>query len=87
MRDVKKTKVGVVVSRKMNKTAVVAVSRRSLEKTFKKYMKHVSIFKAHDEKNECKVGDQVEISEGRPVSKEKRWRVQKILVRAESAEA
>jgi small subunit ribosomal protein S17 len=82
----RKVRVGTVIGHKMNKTAVVAVERRALDKTFKKYLKRMNKFKVHDEKNESKVGDRVQIVETRPISKEKRWRLQKILVKGESVE-
>lgn len=78
-RGIRKTRIGVVVSDKMNKTAVVAVERLVKHPTYKKYIKRTSKFKAHDEKNECKVGDKVKIIETRPLSKTKRWRVVEIL--------
>ncbi len=78
-RGARKTRIGVVVSDKMNKTAVVAVERLVKHPAYKKYIKRTSKFKAHDEKNECKVGDKVKIMETRPLSKTKRWRVVEIL--------
>ncbi len=86
MRSSLKVRVGHVIGNKMDKTAVVAVERRALEKEFKKYMKSVKTFKVHDEKNECRVGDLVQIIETRPVSRTKRWRVQEILKKSEVAE-
>jgi small subunit ribosomal protein S17 len=79
-----KTKVreGVVVSNAMNKTVVVTVSRLVKHPQYKKYVKRRKRFKAHDENNECNVGDRVAIAETRPLSKDKRWRVQKVLERA-----
>ena len=81
-----KVREGIVLSNKMQKTVVVAVERRALNKTFKKYVKAVTKFKVHDEKNEAKVGDHVQIIEGKPISREKRWRLQKILRKKETAE-
>ncbi len=78
-RGIRKTRIGVVVSDKMNKTAVIAVERLVKHPVYKKYIKRTSKFKAHDEKNECKVGDKVKIMETRPLSKTKRWRVVEIL--------
>jgi small subunit ribosomal protein S17 len=86
MKENRKIREGVVVSNKMNKTIVVAVERRAMNAEFKKIMRHVNKFKAHDEKNECRVGDRVQIIETRPISKEKCWRVQKILVRSTGGE-
>lgn len=82
----KKTKVGQVTGRKTDKTAVVSVSRLMQDVTFKKYLKKVRTYKVHDEKNECRLGDQVEIVETRPLSKEKRWKLNKVLVRNEIVE-
>ncbi|MFO1462678.1 MAG: 30S ribosomal protein S17 [bacterium] len=82
----RKTKVGTVVSNKMQKTVTVSVDRLVLHPTFKKYYKRRSTFKAHDEKGQCKVGDQVEIIETRPLSKTKRWAVRAILKKAEGGE-
>ena len=87
MDQVKKTQIGVVVSHKMNKTVLVSVERRTLDQTFKKYRKQISKFKVHDEKSECGVGDKVEIVETRPISKEKKWRVFKVLKKAENVGA
>lgn len=66
---------GKVVSNKMDKTVVVAVTRLFQHPVYKKTVKKVSKFKAHDEKNECKIGDGVKIIETRPLSKDKRWLV------------
>lgn len=83
----KKMKVGIVTGRKTAKTAVVSVSRLTQDPKYKKYLKRVRTYKVHDEKNECQLGDHVEIVETRPLSKEKRWKLQKVLVRGEGAEA
>lgn len=79
----KKIYIGKVVSDKMNKTVIVAVERLVQHPLYKKTVKKLSKFKAHDEKEECKIGDMVSIVEGRPMSKEKRWKVIKIIQRAE----
>jgi small subunit ribosomal protein S17 len=76
-----KTRVGVVTSDKMNKTVVVDVTQMVSHPKYRKPIKRVSRFKAHDEKNECRVGDKVFIIETRPLSRTKRWRVSKILGR------
>lgn len=81
-RGLRKTRVGVVVSDKMDKTVVVAVENLVQHPLYKKTIKRTTKFKAHDEKNECKVGDKVLIMETRPLSKEKRWRVVEILEKA-----
>ncbi|NOX36122.1 MAG: 30S ribosomal protein S17 [Calditrichaeota bacterium] len=78
-RGIRKTRVGVVVSDKMDKTVVVAVERLVKHPLYKKYIKRTKKFKAHDERNECQVGDKVKIMETRPLSKTKRWRVVEIL--------
>jgi small subunit ribosomal protein S17 len=71
----KKVYAGTVVSNKMNKTVVVAVTRLFQHPVYKKTVKRVTKFKAHDEKNTCQIGDVVKIIETRPLSKEKRWLV------------
>jgi small subunit ribosomal protein S17 len=78
----RKIRDGVVVSNKMSKTIVVAVERRAMDPKFKKIRRQLQKFKAHDDKNECRIGDRVQIIETRPLSKDKCWRVQKILARA-----
>ena len=82
----KKTMTGVVVSDKMDKTVVVRVEKIKIHPKFKKHYKVHKKYKAHDEKNECKKGDLVIIQETRPLSKEKRWRVVKILSKREFLE-
>ncbi len=77
-----KTYTGKVVSNKMEKTVVVAVTRQFQHPVYKKTVKKVARFKAHDEKNECGIGDSVKIIETRPTSKDKRWLVLEILNRA-----
>ena len=74
-RNLRKTRVGVVVSDKMDKTIVVAVKDSVQHPLYKKIMKRTVKFKAHDENNECGVGDRVMIMETRPLSKAKRWRL------------
>ena len=81
-RNLRKTRVGVVVSDKMNKTIVVAVKDSVQHPLYKKIMKRTVKFKAHDEKNECGVGDRVEIMETRPISADKRWRLVQIIEKA-----
>jgi small subunit ribosomal protein S17 len=82
-RGRRKVRVGKVVSDKMNKTAVVAVTRLVRHARYGRYVKRTTKFKVHDEKNECHVGDTVRIGETRPLSKEKRWRLLEITKRAE----
>lgn len=74
-------KVGVVTSDKMQKTLVVSVGRVTQHPVFNKIIRKFSKFKAHDEKNEAKVGDKVRIRETRPFSRDKRWRLVEILVK------
>ncbi len=73
---------GTVVSDKMDKTVVVLVERLVKHKYYHKYMRRRARFAAHDEKNECRAGDKVLITESRPLSKSKRWRVSNIVERA-----
>ena len=80
-RNVRKVRVGKVVSDKMNKTVVVAVERKVPHALYNKPMVSTKRFKAHDENNECLIGDTVKIVETRPLSKDKCWRVVKILER------
>ena len=81
-RNLRKTRVGVVVSDKMDKTIVVAVKDSVQHPLYKKIMKRTVTFKAHDETNECGVGDRVEIMETRPISADKRWRLVQIIEKA-----
>ena len=81
-RNLRKTEVGRVVSNKMDKTIVVAVKDSVQHPLYKKIMKRTVKFKAHDEKNECGVGDRVEIMETRPISADKRWRLVQIIEKA-----
>jgi small subunit ribosomal protein S17 len=78
----KTSKVGVVVSNKMQKTVVVAVENRVLHQGYQKYVKQTSKFLAHCEANDCNVGDKVLIEETRPLSKRKRWNVREVISRA-----
>ena len=79
----KPTREGLVVSDKMNKTIVVEVERTTRHPIYGKVLRRSTKFKAHDERNECRTGDQVRIMECRPLSKDKSWRVTDILRRAE----
>ena len=81
----RKQREGVVVSDKMDKTVVVVVSRLVRHEKYRKYLTQRVRYKAHDEKNQCQVGDRVRIIESRPLSHDKRWAVQAILVRKEGA--
>jgi len=82
----RKVREGLVVSDKMDKTVVVAVETRKIHPLYKKAVKVTKKYKAHDADNTCKVGDKVKISETRPLSREKRWRVSEILSDKEMAE-
>jgi len=86
MEEKRKTRFGRVVSDKMDKTVVVAVETPKRHSLYKKTIKRMVKFKAHDEKNECRVGDTVRIIETRPLSKEKRWRVAEIITKGEVVE-
>lgn len=81
-RNLRKTRIGVVVSDKMNKTIVVAVRDNVRHPLYNKIVKKTYKLKAHDENNECKIGDTVKVMETRPLSKDKRWRLVEIVERA-----
>ena len=81
-RSIRKVLQGRVVSDKMQKTIVVEIQQRKLHRLYKKYLTRTKRIKAHDEKNDCKIGDVVRVVETRPLSKEKRWRLLDIVERA-----
>lgn len=81
-RGMKRQVIGVVVSNRMNKTVVVAVERLVKHRMYQKYVKRQTKFSAHDESNSCQIGDTVQITESRPLSRTKRWRVSKIVEKA-----
>ena len=81
-RNLRKTNVGRVVSDKMDKTIVVAIEDSVRHPLYKKIIKRTVKLKAHDENNECRVGDRVRLMETRPLSKDKRWRVAEIIEKA-----
>ncbi len=81
-RNLRKTRVGKVVSNKMQKTIVVAVENHVKHPLYGKIVKRTYKLKAHDENNECNIGDTVKVMETRPLSKEKRWRLVEIVERA-----
>jgi small subunit ribosomal protein S17 len=81
-RGNKKTMIGLVASDKMNKTVVVEVTRRTIHPMYHKYINRRKRYQAHDETNDCHVGDRVLIEECRPMSARKNWRVKQILERA-----
>ena len=81
-RNMRKVVVGKVVSNKMDKTIVVAVEDSVKHKLYNKIVKRTARFKAHDENNECGIGDRVKIMETRPLSKDKRWRLVEIIEKA-----
>ena len=78
-RNLRKTRVGKVVSDKMDKTVVVAIADNVKHPLYKKIIKRTVKLKAHDENNECRIGDRVEVMETRPLSKDKRWRVTTLI--------
>jgi small subunit ribosomal protein S17 len=78
-RNLRKTRVGVVSSNKMDKTIVVKVERKVKHPLYGKFLKKTTSFHAHDEKNECSIGDTVKIMESRPLSKTKRWRLVEVV--------
>ena len=74
-----KVRTGVVISNKMDKTVVVEVSRKVIHPVYKKYVRRRKRFMAHDQENQCRIGDEVLIVETRPLSRHKNWRVRKVL--------
>ena len=81
-RTLRKTRIGIVVSNKMDKTISVAIERKVPHPIYKKYFKKTTKLKAHDEKNECQIGDKVKIMETRPLSLSKRWRLVEVVEKA-----
>ncbi len=81
-RNIRKERIGVVVSNKMDKSITVEIQRRVKHPMYGKFVKKTSRFMAHDEKNDCNIGDKVRISETRPLSKNKCWRLTEIIERA-----
>jgi small subunit ribosomal protein S17 len=81
-RGLRKTRVGIVVSDKMDKTITIAIERKVPHPIYRKYFKKTTKLMAHDEKSECRVGDKVKIMETRPLSKSKRWRLLEIVEKA-----
>jgi len=82
MHGNQKTRIGVVVSNAMEKTAVVTVDRRVQHAKYKKFLTRRERYKVHDEQNQCEVGDRVIIAECRPLSRDKRWRLSRVLEKA-----
>jgi len=82
MHGNQKTRIGLVVSNAMQKTAVVTVDRRVQHAKYKKFLTRRQRYKVHDEQNQCEVGDRVLIAECRPLSRDKRWRLSKVLEKA-----
>ena len=82
VRGMRKTRVGIVVSDKMDKTIVVAIKTKVRHPLYGKMVNRTRKFKVHDEKNECGIGDTVKIMETRPLSKDKRWRLVEIIEKA-----
>ena len=85
-KNLRKKRIGIVLSNKMSKTIVVQIRRKALHPFYGKVIEKAVKFKAHDEKNTAKIGDRVSIEETRPVSKQKRWRLVEILKRGERHE-
>jgi small subunit ribosomal protein S17 len=81
-RRLRKTRIGMVVSNKMDKTITVAIERKVAHPIYKKYFKKTTKLMAHDEKKECNIGDKVKIMETRPLSAKKRWRLVEIVEKA-----
>ncbi len=81
-RNLRKTRVGKVTSDKMDKTIVVSIEEHVKHPRYKKIVKRTYKLKAHDENNECRIGDTVKVMETRPISKDKRWRLVQIIERA-----
>jgi len=81
-RSLRKTRIGTVVSNKMQKSIIVAIERRIAHPLYKKYFKKTTRLMAHDEKNECTIGDVVKIMETRPLSKRKKWRLVEVVEKA-----
>ncbi len=81
-RGIRKSRIGVVVSNKMTKTVVVKVERRVADSKYGKIVTKAEKYKAHDENQQCQIGDRVRMVETRPTSKDKRWRVAEILEKA-----
>ncbi|MBQ0130390.1 MAG: 30S ribosomal protein S17 [Bacteroidales bacterium] len=81
-RNLRKERIGVVVSNKMDKSIVVEIERREKHPIYGKFIKKTSRFMAHDEKNDCNIGDTVRIMETRPLSRHKHWRLVEIIERA-----
>ena len=81
-RNLRKTRTGKVISNKMDKTIVVAIEEHVKHPLYKKIVKDTYKLKAHDENNECKIGDRVKVMETRPLSKDKRWRLVEIIEKA-----
>jgi small subunit ribosomal protein S17 len=81
-RNLRKTRIGTVTSNKMDKTCTVAVERKVKHPMYGKFVKKTTKFHAHDEKNECTIGDVVKIMETRPLSKTKRWRLVEVIEKA-----
>lgn len=86
-RGLRKERTGVVISDRMQKTVVVSVERTVMHPKYKKYLRRRTKVKAHDESNACRIGDRVVIVESRPLSRDKRWRVSRVLEHARTTAA
>ena len=81
-RGLRKTRIGIVVKNKMDKSILAAIERKVAHPLYKKYYKKTTKFMVHDEKNECNIGDKIKIVEARPISKRKKWRLVEIIEKA-----
>jgi small subunit ribosomal protein S17 len=81
-RNLRKTRIGVVIKNKMDKSILVAIERKVAHPLYKKYFKKTTKLMAHDENNECRLGDLVKVMETRPLSKNKKWRLVEIVEKA-----
>ena len=86
-RNLRKTRVGKVISNKMDKTIVVAVENHVKHPLYNKIVKRTYKLKAHDENNECNIGDKVKVMETRPLSKDKRWRLVEVMAKVKEVNA
>ena len=82
VKTAKRSFVGLVTSEKMDKTIVVTIATKKMDRLYKKYVTRTKKYMAHDENNECNIGDKVEVMETRPLSKDKRWRLVSIIEKA-----
>ena len=81
-RGLRKTRIGIVVKNKMDKSILTAIERKVAHPIYKKYYKKTTNLMVHDEQNECNIGDKIKIAESRPISKRKKWRLVEIIEKA-----